>query len=492
MSRDTWVDVVVDDLEASASEADHYGAIYSGDLDEIWSSARLARAAARAGAELELNLAARIVDAALNRLTITGVGDDEVIGALWDRNDLRFEHIEAHRWTLVHGHGALVVWPADPDGPADEVDIVFHPATELVVHRDPEDARIVDWAARSFVDRSGRDRLVVWTDAGVARLARQGVDAPWVPVDAAGTELAGPLTTIGAMGVDPVEGVDRLIEADLADPHDLARVPVFELRTRHPRGVSDLATAAGPQALIAKLVAADAAVIEFASFPQRYFLLDPATASGDFGDFDDISDPVTPGATAGSGSELTSLTAGPGELWTVTAREAGQFDPARAAEFIERLEFYARHMAAASSTPVHELRGQPPSGEALRAADEPLVRRVRDRQARFEATWRDALTFAADLVDPGADHPVEITWSPAEFVDRAEALDEAERKVRLGVPPAEVLVELGYERETVEGWIAAASQGDTRDIALTLAAMSDQPPVDTAELRAMLGLATGG
>lgn len=73
-------------------------------------------------------------------------------------------------------------------------------------------------------------------------------------------------------------------------------------------------------------------------------------------------------------------------------------------------------MAASTATPLRFLEpsGAVPSGEALRADDAPLAKRIEARQGVFAEEWSESLRFASLL---GEQLPaVDVKWAPVQTV----------------------------------------------------------------------------
>jgi len=210
--------------------------------------------------------------------------------------------------------------------------------------------------------------------------------------------------------------------------------PWFHLRNFRPYGRPEHRNAYGPQQLIHKLIEAQAATIDFQTFPQRYLLMDPKAddflqnLTDPFNSEDDAEDPEDPG-------NVTQLRGDPAAIWKLFgARDAGEFSVANPENFLNPVDRYIRMMSETTSTPIYEFgMSEPPSGEALRIAREPLYAKVADRQAAYGPVESDAFEFAFQA------------------------------KQAAGVPMIEALVEAGYPREQVETWFTG-EHAETVDI----------------------------
>lgn len=160
----------------------------------------------------------------------------------------------------------------------------------------------------------------------------------------------------------------------------------------------------------------------------------------------------------GTGIKDGVFKAAAGTVWTSENEDArfGQFDPVNPVGTLEAIEQTMRRMAARSRTPLHQLMtgGQNPTGETLRAANEPLVKKALDRQTSYGGVWVDAHTLAVKLqvlYDSSLAIPDDLqltaSWESAQTEDEKGDLDAAEIKSRLGVSKFTLLQEMGYDPE---------------------------------------------
>ena len=105
-------------------------------------------------------------------------------------------------------------------------------------------------------------------------------------------------------------------------------------------------------------------------------------------------------------------------------------------------------MASITSTPLHyfEKTGNIPSGEALRAAEAPLLKKVEDRQITFGSTWADMFRFVLKI-DNEQEPNVQVKWKAVESMDSLDAWEVAVKKRVVGVTLEQTLIEMGYEPE---------------------------------------------
>jgi hypothetical protein len=410
-------------VEAIQSKVDEYQLAeqyYEGTQGEIFASQTLARLLGGHAGDFRTNFASVPVNAVLDRLeiaAITGVaeGANERIGELMESNEFIIESEDIHRSTLVYGDSYVTVWPVEG-----QTTIYYNNPKSTTIVYDDENPRLKRFAAKLWeIDEEGTkyQRLNIYYPDRVEKYRVQGSE----PVkDASKWSL-----------IDSVE-----------NPYE--QVPVFHFRTNRPYGSPEHKAAYGPQDAINKLVATQMHAIDYQGAPQRY-----ALANGDSPEATDFNEGSTDRENIGR------LKNGPGELWYLKGVDkVGQFEPGDPKAFIEPLREYVKAMATATSTPVHyfERALNVPSGESLRVAESPLVKKVNSRQASFGSTWREVFRFALALEGLGGD--VQVKWQKHESTDQLTDWELALKKIRAGVPLEQVLVEQGYDLELVQGWIA--------------------------------------
>jgi hypothetical protein len=178
--------------------------------------------------------------------------------------------------------------------------------------------------------------------------------------------------------------------------------------------------------------------VDYQGAPQRYAL----TTGGNVAEMDDFSE----GDTARE--NIGALKNGPGELWYLQGvQTVGQFPAAEPKTFTEPVNEFVNQMAAITSTPTHYFQKGTyvSSGQALRAAEAPLVKKVKNRQLALESTWRDLFLFMLKI--EGITAIIDIDWAEAEIVDEVDQWDVAVRKKSVGMPLEQILLELGYDPE---------------------------------------------
>jgi hypothetical protein len=449
---------------------------YEATNPEFFASIRLRRALERTGTTFRFNLAKTPVDVMADRLEINAVNvpddpdADAELQRIWEYNQMELESTNLHRRAGEFGDAYVIVWPtvvpqgedSDDDEAADE----------------PEDSRLVD----IFYNSAKTTRLVY--DSENPRYKKYAIKK-WTMPAQLGIK-AKPPTRVNLYYPDRIEkyistpnskgnqrrdwkryqdGVDE--GWPVANP--FGEIPVFHYRTGTPYGDPEHRAAYGPQDAINKLIITHAATIDYHGFPQRYLLSDTGNQSDELADFD-TSDDINRFEDTGHDS---TLRAGPGEVWWLNGvKQAGQFNPPDPQVFLAPLDVYIRMMAQVTSTPLHYFDPQtytrlPPSGESIRAAEVPLLKKVRRRQVSYGHTHQEMLRFALKCAtwdgDQGAYDGADITvrWTPAATIDDAAGWQMIMVKQQAGVPRRQTLLEAGYGDEQVESWLPY--QGDDLD-----------------------------
>ena len=418
-------------------------AYYDGNVNEVVTvkDAGLRAAFARTNGAFKMNFCRPVVDSVLNRLevaAIVGTSDQagDAINKIWEKNEMLLEASELHRAALVFGDAYAIVWP-DEDG---EVQISTNtPLTTTVVY-DPESPRRKAFAAKMWLvdsDPAPYHRLNLYYEDRIEKYK-------------AGS----------AHIITPNHLWDLLEVVD----NPFGEVPVFHFRTHRPFGRPEHRDAFEPQDMINKLLITEMYTVDYQGAPQRYAL----SAGDNAAELEDFAEGDT------DRENIASLKNGPGELWYLKGvTNVGQFSAADPDSFWKPIKDTVRSMASITSTPLHyfERTGNVPSGEALRTAEAPLLKKVSDRQISFGTAWRDLFRFVMSI--EGIDEDVQVKWRPVESMDSLDAWDVALKKRNAGVPLIQVLLEQGYDLEIAERIVA----GHEKEVAQKLEQDPTHPTV---------------
>lgn len=384
------------------------------------------------------NLCAPIVDAAADRLKITGFSAsenrelEEQINQLWRNNRMDKKAGAVHEHALKVGDSYVIVWPDREGYPV----FTPNPAHQMCVYYD-DDGETILWAAKLWrVDSSGNiNRGWLWrlnlyfpnsiekyvTKAQItSRPERAGAFQPFTSAD-----LMWPM------------------------PNMWSQVPVFHFANQPEMGVwgqSELWNIVPLQDALNKSIADMLVAMEYVSLPQRW-------ATGLEVDVDENGNPIIP------------LLAAVNRMWTNPDENGrfGQFEQANLEHFSKVQNDLRLEMARISRTPLHylSLGGSSnnsfvssiyPSGESQKVAEAPFVSKLEDRQTSYGDVWESAVAFALKILGNTELRPtdLETMWQDAKPRSETDDLNNAINKFNnLGLPLEVVLAELGYSPEVI-------------------------------------------
>lgn len=167
-----------------------------------------------------------------------------------------------------------------------------------------------------------------------------------------------------------------------------------------------------------------------------------------------------------------------GSIWSTAKDTAkfGQFPAADPKGLLSTIDSAIQHLAGTTATPVHSLLiiGAIPSGEALKTAESPYVRKMRRKQSTFGRNWADILLqviliaidhelVKVDGIDD-AKITVEVHWESAETRNEKEHWEVQNLKQTAGVSQHTTLQEDGYDGTQERALRAAETQATTAAI----------------------------
>lgn len=376
------------------------------------------------------NYTRTVVDSVLNRLeiaSILGTSDEAnaAINKIWEDNDLVIDSDEIHRRALVYGDSYAIAWTNERG----EVQVDYNSPLTTVVVYDNENPRLKRFAAKMWQNNYH----------GIGTPERVHLNM-YYPDRVEKYECFG--------FVDNVVSASAFTLTEVV-PNPWGEVPVFHFRTQKPYGRPEHYDAYGPQDAINKLIMTHIVTVDYQGAPQRYAL---SNSTNDF-EANDYDEKLT------EGENLDALKNGPGELWYLKGvTQVGQFPAADYKTFTEPVSEYVRALASLTSTPLHYFeKASIPSGESLRTAEAPLLKKVEDRQIMFGATWRDLFRFMLSI--QGIVSDVEVKWVSPESLDTLDSWEVAVKKRIVGVSLLQVLLEMGYDREVADAIVESADEG---------------------------------
>lgn len=397
------------DRRLKYEEAEAY---YEGDVPETFATAALRRTFSTTGSRSRLNFCRPVIDAVNNRLEISAINGATAaakakIDEVWQGNELFLEAQEIHRRALTYGDCYVAVWP-DENG---ELQVSYNSPKNMALVYDPENPRKKSYAVKVWKSGENQTRMNVFTEDKILKYVAQ-------------------TDTIS-------EGTQWQPAGSVENPW--GEVPVFHFRTHRPFGRPEHVDGYDAQNHINKLFITSAFTIDYQGAPQRWAL--SKTADSEMNDFDD----------AANEREASALQNGPGQMWLLkNIDQVGEFKPADPDTFWKPIEKTVRSLASLTNTPLHyfEKTGNVPSGNALRTAEAPLLKKVKDRQEAFGATWRELMRFVLKV--EGVKSDVQVLWTPVESLDELERWDVALKKINAGLSHRQALREGGYPEDQIE------------------------------------------
>lgn len=392
-----------------------------------------------------VNVSATVVDAVVERLSVTGFGagesGDGTATLLWDwwrLNRMDAVQTEVHRSAVRDGEAfVLTAWNNALGRP----DFVYHPryvATQqggdgygvwMEYENDGPFAAPVravkQWVERQ-ADGSSKTRRTIYYADRIEKLIQDGSD--WRPVqDAPDEPWPVPWTTAdGApLGIPVAHFRNPGMRSELMD--------VIPLQDALNKAWLDL-LAASDSTAFRMLV-----VLGFV----------PTTDGKEPADDGSNLLQVAPGQMLASRKK-------PGEV-SVDSIEPASLEPLLAVE--ERI---VQRAAQVSDTPLNrfQLSRQIASEGTLKQQEAPLLAKVGLRQVLFGNAWEDmaeqarrqAAAFSATTVD--LESEINTVWAPKDTRDDETNITVAQGKAALGVPQQVLWSELGYDAQQIEAMLA--------------------------------------
>lgn len=381
-----------------------------------------------------LNYMRPVVDNVTARLEISKVAGkskkiNEALEKIRANNNMEQLEKEAHRMAGSLGEAYIMVWINDNNEPV----ISLHDPRNTFLLYDPENPRKKLVGARIWFDAisGGHKMQVMYPD----RIEKYSTPSEEVS--------AGSTWTL----IDTVPNPFDEVPLFLFSPQGRSRYNVYadDSRTFKPYGRPEHYDGYGIQDDINKLTVTHMVTVDYQGAPQRWALAHP---DSDGMDVDDFAEDET-------NREKTGLKNGPGELWYMKGiASVGQFDPAKPEVFLTPIDHRVRALASLTNTPIHYFKetGNVPSGNALRAAEAPMLKKVADRQVSYGTTWREIYTFAISI-DMDKEAEILINWTSVESIDILEQWDVMAKKRNVGVPFRQVMHESGYDEASIEQMI---------------------------------------
>lgn len=380
------------------------------------------------------NLCRLAVTSLAERLRVTGFTLDgvpaEQLWADWIGNDLDQVASVAHRESLILGSAFVIVWADETGAPS----ISVESPRQVAVVRDPGTRKII--AGMKRWETKTTTEAVLYEGDKITRLR------------------ANHLGAVGA-SMETVEVLDN----------PLGIPPIVELRNNDrllDNGVSELSDLLPLQDALNKLLSDMMVGSEYYARPRRW-------ASGvelvEEDVLDENGDPTGETTTANPFPEgnRMMIAEDPGAKF-------GQLPAADLASYQSAIRVIVEQMQAVSGLPAHYVgvtANQPPSADALRAAEASLTARAEQRQQVFGRAWEEVARLAHAVrtgMDPETVN-VRVSWADPATRSLAQEADAVVKLFQTGLLPASyALARLGYSDDEIKA-IRSARRTEALDTA---------------------------
>lgn len=387
---------------------------YEGEVPESFSTHKLRAAFATTGMSTNINFCRPIVNAVANRLQIGTVSPDNeaaegAVKKIRVDNHLEFEESFLHTSACAQGDYFAMVWP-DEDG---EVQVSFQSPENASIVYDPMNHRKALYGVQLWRSGENEHRMNILTKDSIKKYKAS----------------SGMVT----------DGTNWSLIDTVDNPW--GRIPMFHFRTHMPNGRPEHYDAYDLQNNVNKLFITNMHTIDYQGAPTRWAL----SSSGESSELSDFEEGETDRENIGA------LRNGPGELWFLkNISHVGEFKPADPEVFWGPINHAVRTMSAVTDTPLHyfDRTGNNPTGDGLRAAEAPLLKKIEDRQRLFAYTWSELYEFALKIM--GIESRVSIYWQTIDAMDETERWDIALKKINSGLSHRQALREGGYAESEIE------------------------------------------
>ena len=395
---------------------------YDGKVPEVFATSRLRAAFATTGIHANINFCRPIVNAVANRLEIgtisaSSAAAKQAVENIRAKNHLEYEEPFLHNQTCALGDYYVMVWP-DEDG---EIQISFLSPENATIVYDPMNHRKKLYGVQLWQSDKNEHRMNILTADSIKKYRAQ----------------TGAVTD--ATQWNHVETIEN----------PWGEVPMFHFRTHMPEGRPEHYDAYDLQNNVNKLFVTNMHTIDYQGAPTRWAL----SASGEGSEVSDFEEGETERENMGT------LKNGPGELWFLkNISHVGEFKPADPAVFWNPIKESVRTMSSVTDTPLHyfDRTGNNPTGDGLRTAEAPLLKKIQDRQRLLGYSWGQVYEFALKIM--GINAQVTVYWKTIDAMDETERWDVALKKINSGLSHRQALREGGYSDEEIEKIMAERQQ----------------------------------
>ena len=331
---------------------------YDGDQPLVYSRERLEETFRDLNARFSQNWCSVVVDAAADRLSLTGfsVANNEpatkLLNDLWAATELDLDENDAHLAALVCGESYVIVWP-DEDG---TIGAYYNDPRMCHVFYQADNPRLVRYAVKWWNGDDERRYLTLYYADRLEYYVSKGKS-------------------------ENVQAANAFVPAEPPTaPNPFGQVPVFHFRRERRAIRSELANALQPQDAVNKLLADMMVAAEFGAYRQRWI----------------ISNADDDGSLKNAPNALWFIPSGDG---AGQATSVGEFSQTDLGVYLNAMDKLATSIAIITRTPKHYLyaQGGDPSGEALIAMEAGLTAKCKQYVERFSAVWCKVAVFLLQL-----------------------------------------------------------------------------------------------
>lgn len=398
--------------------------------------------------------------------SVAFTADERALWDAWERNNLDAQSSQGFLAALVARRSYVLVW-GDED---DQALVTWEDPAQVVVDYDPEHyqrrrAALKLWCADDveFATLYTADEVWKWqrpmTRTSGLHLPATLNEAPWEPREGTGDDTWPIRNPLGA-------------------------VPIVEMENRPMLGgepLSDIEGTVAMQDAINLLWAYLFNAADFASMPARVIM--------------GQEPPMMP--VLNESGQQVGVKPVPQEkleqgrfLWlSGQTTKVDQFDPAKLDVFTDVIEVAVGHVAAQTRTPPHYLVANQGlsnlSGDALKAAETGLVKKVEEQQLFFGPSIREVFRLIALAQGEerlaAAAQAGSVRWRDAESRSEAQLVDSLQKMSALGFPFRWIAERYGLSESELARVMQLKEAESDAGLMSTLASAFQQPPVVAPE-----------
>jgi hypothetical protein len=449
-----WLKKLKKNLDARQTDLRKYNDYYTGKHPLKFASPKFRQAFGGLFDAFADNWTELVVNAVEERLNVEGfrlgkeTKGDSKAWDIWQANGLDSQSQVAHLEALIHGESYVLV---DPFTEGIPVLTIEHPTQTIVAY-----------AAGSRTKRVAA--LKCWEEEDGQKMATL-----YLPNEIWKFKAPKHASSFGSWTFREVEDEDSPL------PNPLGAVPVVPLVNRQrwaPGGESEIKQVIPLQDAVNKLVADTLTSSEFAAFMQKW-------ATG-------LEIPVDPETK----QPIEPFKAAVDRIWAVASPDTkfGEFSATELQNFVVAIEMLVQHIASQTRTPPHYfyLKGNFPSGEAIKSAETGLVAKAKRKTTAFGEAWEEVIRLAFTASGDRRRALImstETIWGDPESRSESELADAVMKRRALGVPLQQCWEDLGYSQVQIDRFKDMLAQENELGVTIPTVSGSPLPEEQEPELQ---------